>query len=54
MHLKEELMKFQTIQQMLDHLGTQYELDQNLSIFEKVTIVSFLANAPKLLKLKKK
>lgn len=47
-------MKCKTIRQMLDHLGKVYDLDRDLVIFEKVTIVGFLAAAPKILKLKRK
>jgi hypothetical protein len=47
-------MKCQTIHQMLQMLGTQYELEKPLNVFEKVTIVGFLASAPKILKLQKK
>jgi hypothetical protein len=39
---------------MLEVLSNDYDLEKDLIIFEKVTIVGFLASAPKLLKLKRK
>lgn len=47
-------MQCSTIQEMLTLLANQYDLEKKLVIFEKVTIVGFLASVPKILKLKEK
>ncbi len=49
-----DLMRCNTIREMLDLMQSQYDTDQPLDFISKNTIAVFLGQAPRVLKLKKR